>query len=234
MLEVSNINIGYDGAQVIWDVSLSVGKGEIVVLVGANGAGKTTILKTIMGMLHPTSGSITFEGKRIDGVATRMIISRGISLVPEGRRVFPYMTVRENLELGAYIQTEKARVEKTMEWVFSLFPRLKERQSQLAGTFSGGEQQMLVLGRALMSRPQFLMVDEPSLGLAPTVVETVFGVIKKLHEEGTTILLVEQNVRKSLEIGQRGYVLETGRIVLSGDSGTLSADKKVRKAYLGI
>jgi len=234
MLEVSNISVGYDGTQVIWDVSLSVGKGEIVVLVGANGAGKTTILKTIMGMLHPTSGSITFEGKHIDGVAPRMIISRGISLVPEGRRVFPYMTVRENLELGAYIQKEKARVEKTMEWVFGLFPRLRERQSQLAGTFSGGEQQMLVLGRALMSKPQFLMVDEPSLGLAPAVVETVFGVIKKLHEEGTTILLVEQNVRKSLEIGQRGYVLETGRIVLSGDSGTLSANKKVKKAYLGI
>lgn len=234
MLEVSNISVRYDGTQVIWDVSLSVGKGEIVVLVGANGAGKTTILKTIMGMLHPTSGSITFEGKRIDGVATRMIISRGISLVPEGRRVFPYMTVRENLELGAYIQKQKARVEKTMEWVFGLFPILRERQSQLAGTFSGGEQQMLVVGRALMSRPQFLMVDEPSLGLAPTVVETVFDVIKRLHGEGTTILLVEQNVRKSLEIGQRGYVLETGRIVLSGESSSLFANKKVKKAYLGI
>lgn len=234
MLEVSNISVRYDGTQVIWDVSLSVGKGEIVVLVGANGAGKTTILKTIMGMLHPTSGSITFEGKRIDGVATRMIISRGISLVPEGRRVFPYMTVRENLELGAYIQKQKARVEKTMEWVFGLFPILRERQNQLAGTFSGGEQQMLVVGRALMSRPRFLMVDEPSLGLAPTVVETVFDVIKRLHEEGTTILLVEQNVRKSLEIGQRGYVLETGRIVLSGESSSLFANKKVKKAYLGI
>ncbi|MBA7493775.1 High-affinity branched-chain amino acid transport ATP-binding protein LivF [subsurface metagenome] len=234
MLEVSNISVRYDGAQVIWDVSLSVGKGEIVALVGANGAGKTTILKTIMGMLHPTSGSITFEGKRIDGVATRMIISRGISLVPEGRRVFPYMTVRENLELGAYIEKQKARVEKTMEWVFGLFPRLRERQSQLAGTFSGGEQQMLVVGRALMSKPQFLIVDEPSLGLAPTVVETVFGVIKMLHEEGTTILLVEQNVRKSLEISQRGYVLETGRIVLSGESSSLFANKKVKKAYLGI
>jgi len=234
MLEVSNISVRYDGTQVIWDVSLSVGKGEIVVLVGANGAGKTTILKTIMGMLHPTSGSITFEGKRIDGVATRMIISRGISLVPEGRRVFPYMTVRENLELGAYIQKQKARVEKTMEWVFGLFPILRERQNQLAGTFSGGEQQMLVVGRALMSRPRFLMVDEPSLGLAPTVVETVFDVIKRLHGEGTTILLVEQNVRKSLEIGQRGYVLETGRIVLSGESSSLFANKKVKKAYLGI
>ena len=234
MLEVSNISVRYDGAQVIWDVSLSVGKGEIVALVGANGAGKTTILKTIMGMLHSTSGSITFEGKRIDGVATRMIISRGISLVPEGRRVFPYMTVRENLELGAYIEKQKARVEKTMEWVFGLFPRLRERQSQLAGTFSGGEQQMLVVGRALMSKPQFLIVDEPSLGLAPTVVETVFGVIKRLHEEGTTILLVEQNVRKSLEISQRGYVLETGRIVLSGESSSLFANKKVKKAYLGI
>lgn len=234
MLEISNISVRYDGTQVIWDVSLSVGKGEIVVLVGANGAGKTTILKTIMGMLHPTSGSITFEGKRIDGVATRAIISRGISLVPEGRRVFPYMTVRENLELGAYIQKQKARVVKTMEWVFGLFPILRERQNQLAGTFSGGEQQMLVVGRALMSRPRFLMVDEPSLGLAPTVVETVFDVIKRLHGEGTTILLVEQNVRKSLEIGQRGYVLETGRIVLSGESSSLFANKKVKKAYLGI
>jgi len=235
MLEVNNINVAYNGTQVLWDVSLKVEEGEIVALVGANGAGKTTTLKTIIGLLSPLSGSITFEGERIDGIPARMVISRGISMVPEGRRVFPYMTVRENLELGAYTEKQKARVQENMEWVFNLFPILRERQDQLAGTFSGGEQQMLVIGRALMSRPRFLMVDEPSLGLAPTIVATVFDVIKSLHQEGnTTILLVEQNVRKSLEIAQRAYVLETGRVVLSGESKDLLANEKVRTAYLGI
>ena len=235
MLEVNNINVAYNGTQVLWDVSLKVEEGEIVALVGANGAGKTTTLKTIIGLLSPLSGSITFEGERIDGIPARMVISRGISMVPEGRRVFPYMTVRENLELGAYTEKQKARVQENMEWVFNLFPILRERQDQLAGTFSGGEQQMLVIGRALMSRPRFLMVDEPSLGLAPTIVATVFDVIKSLHQEGnTTILLVEQNVRKSLEIAQRAYVLETGRVVLSGKSKDLLANEKVRTAYLGI
>jgi len=235
MLEVNNINVAYNGTQVLWDVSLKVEEGEIVALVGANGAGKTTTLKTIIGLLSPLSGSITFEGERIDGIPARMVISRGISMVPEGRRVFPYMTVRENLELGAYTEKQKARVQENMERVFNLFPILRERQDQLAGTFSGGEQQMLVIGRALMSRPRFLMVDEPSLGLAPTIVATVFDVIKSLHQEGnTTILLVEQNVRKSLEIAQRAYVLETGRVVLSGKSKDLLANEKVRTAYLGI
>mgnify|MGYP000108938332 CR=1 FL=1 len=235
MLEVNNINVAYNGTQVLWDVSLKVEEGEIVALVGANGAGKTTTLKTIIGLLSPLSGSITFEGERIDGIPARMVISRGISMVPEGRRVFPYMTVRENLELGAYTEKQKARVQENMERVFNLFPILRERQDQLAGTFSGGEQQMLVIGRALMSRPRFLMVDEPSLGLAPTIVATVFDVIKSLHQEGnTTILLVEQNVRKSLEIAQRAYVLETGRVVLSGESKDLLANEKVRTAYLGI
>lgn len=235
MLEVNNINVAYNGTQVIWDVSLKVEEGEIVALVGANGAGKTTTLKTLIGLLHPTSGSIIFEDERIERMPARIIISRGISMVPEGRRVFPYMTVRENLELGAYTEKQKEKVQKNMEWVFSLFPILKERQNQLAGTFSGGEQQMLVIGRALMSRPRFLMVDEPSLGLAPTIVSTVFEVIKTLHEkENTTILLVEQNVRKSLEITQRGYVLETGRIALSGESKDLLTNEKVKRAYLGI
>ncbi len=234
MLEVDKISAGYGGIQILWDVSLNVQQGEIVALVGANGAGKTTTLKTIAGLLRQMGGSITFESQHIEGMAAHRVISQGIALVPEGRRVFPYMTVRENLEMGAYTVKKKEKVQENLEWVFSLFPKLKERQSQLAGTFSGGEQQMLVIGRALMSRPPFLMLDEPSLGLQPTIVGTVFESLKVLHKEGVTILLVEQNVRKSLEIAQRGYVLEHGRIVLSGDSKKLLANEEVKKAYLGI
>lgn len=234
MLEVNKINSGYGGIQVLWDVSLNVQKGEIVALVGANGAGKTTTLKTIAGLLRQTDGSITFEDKHIESLAAHRVVSQGIALVPEGRRVFPYMTVRENLEMGAYTVKKKEKVQENLDWVFALFPKLKERQSQMAGTFSGGEQQMLVIGRALMSRPPFLMLDEPSLGLQPTIVGTVFESLGVLNKEGVTILLVEQNVRKSLEIAQRGYVLEHGRIVLSGDSKTLLADEDVKRAYLGI
>lgn len=234
MLEVNNINSGYDRIQVLWDVSLKVDKGEMVAIVGANGAGKTTLLKTIAGIIRQTSGTITFENRSIEQLPTHAVVARGIALVPEGRRVFPYMTVNENLEMGAYTVKNPEIVQENMEWVFGLFPRLKERQKQLAGTFSGGEQQMLVIGRALMSRPRFLMLDEPSLGLQPNIVSNVFDSIQKLHSEGVTILLVEQNVRKSLEIAKRGYVLEHGRIVMSGDNKTLLQDEGVKKAYLGI
>jgi branched-chain amino acid transport system ATP-binding protein len=234
MLELSRISVGYNALQVVWDVSLTVQRGELVALVGANGAGKSTVLKTVAGLLRPISGQITLEGARIDGLPAHAIVARGVALVPEGRRVFPYMTVAENLELGAFLETRRARIEETLAWVFDLFPILKMRRSQLAGTLSGGEQQMLVIGRALMSRPRLLMMDEPSLGLAPAVVSTVFASVGRLLEEGITVLLVEQNVRKALELAQRGYVLENGRIVLSGPSASLLADAGVKKAYLGL
>jgi len=234
MLELSRISVGYNALQVVWDVSLTVQRGELVALVGANGAGKSTVLKTVAGLLRPVSGQITLEGARIDGLPAHAIVARGVALVPEGRRVFPYMTVAENLELGAFLETRRARIEETLAWVFDLFPILKMRRSQLAGTLSGGEQQMLVIGRALMSRPRLLMMDEPSLGLAPAVVSTVFASVGRLLEEGITVLLVEQNVRKALELAQRGYVLENGRIVLSGPSASLLADAGVKKAYLGL
>jgi branched-chain amino acid transport system ATP-binding protein len=234
MLEVKNICAGYGGIQVLWDVSLEVKDRELVALVGANGAGKSTLLKTIAGLLRQASGQIAFETRRIEGLAAHAVVARGIALVPEGRRVFPYMTVRENLEMGAYTVKDPETVERNLDWVFELFPKLKERQKQLAGTFSGGEQQMLVIGRALMSKPRFLMLDEPSLGLQPTIVTNVFESLKVLHGQGVTILLVEQNVRKSLEIAQRAYVLEHGRIVMAGDSRSLLADEGVRRAYMGI
>ena len=234
MLEVKNICAGYEGIQVLWEVSLEVKEGEFVALVGANGAGKSTLLKTIAGLLRRTSGEVSFESKRIDGLAASAVVARGLALVPEGRRVFPYMTVRENLEMGAYTVKSQEEVQANLDRVFGLFPKLKERQKQLAGTFSGGEQQMLVIGRALMSKPHFLMLDEPSLGLQPSIVANVFESLKILHGQGVTILLVEQNVRKSLEIAQRGYVLEHGRIALAGDSRSLLADEGVRRAYLGI
>ncbi|MBA7568240.1 High-affinity branched-chain amino acid transport ATP-binding protein LivF [subsurface metagenome] len=234
MLEVNKIRAGYGAMQVLWDVSLNVAEGEFVAIVGANGAGKSTLLKTIAGIIQQKSGTITFEENRIEGLPTHSIVPMGIALVPEGRRVFPYMTVKENLEMGAYAVKKQESIQGNLEWVYSLFPKLKERQKQLAGTFSGGEQQMLVIGRALMSRPRFLMLDEPSLGLQPNIVSNVFESLKILHREGVTILLVEQNVRKSLEIAQRGYVLEHGRIVMSGNNKTLLQNDDIRKAYLGI
>jgi branched-chain amino acid transport system ATP-binding protein len=234
MLEVKNICTGYGGIQVLWDVSLEVKDGELVALVGANGAGKSTLLKTIAGILRQSSGQISFESKRIESLPASAVVARGLALVPEGRRVFPYMTVRENLEMGAYTVKSQEEAQANLERVFGLFPKLKERQKQLAGTFSGGEQQMLVIGRALMSKPRFLMLDEPSLGLQPTIVANVFESLAILHAQGVTMLLVEQNVRKSLQIAQRGYVLEHGRVVLAGDSKSLLADEGVRRAYMGI
>jgi len=234
MLEIKNICTGYEGIQVLWEVSLEVKEGEFVALIGANGAGKSTLLKTISGTLKRMSGTVSFDGRDISGMAPHRVVAQGIALVPEGRRVFPYMTVRENLEMGAYTVTDSETVENNLQWVFGLFPKLKERQRQLAGTFSGGEQQMLVIGRALMSRPRFLMLDEPSFGLQPTIVTTVFESLEVLHGEGVTILLVEQNVRKALEIAKRGYVLEHGRIVMSDESSKLLVNEDIRKAYLGI
>jgi branched-chain amino acid transport system ATP-binding protein len=234
MLEVNKISSGYGSIQVLWDVSLQVAEGEFVAIVGANGAGKSTLLKTIAGILKQKSGTVTFEENDIEGLPAHSIVPLGIALVPEGRRVFPYMTVRENLDMGAYSVKKQESIQENLEWVYSLFPKLKERQKQLAGTFSGGEQQMLVIGRALMSKPRFLMLDEPSLGLQPNIVANVFESLKILHKEGVTILLVEQNVRKSLEIAQRGYVLEHGRVVMSGNNETLLNNDDIRKAYLGI
>ena len=233
MIELKDINAGYGQVQIVRDVSMNIDNNEIVALIGANGAGKSTIIKTISGMLPVSSGSIIFEGKRIENMPAHKIITNGIALVPEGRRLFPYMTVQENLELGAYVENNREKVQENMEWVFSLFPILQERRTQLAGTFSGGEQQMLTIGRALMSKPKFLMMDEPSLGLSPMIVDEVFKTVKVLQSEGVTILLVEQNVRKSLEIANRGYVLESGRITLEGPSEELASDPSVKAAYLG-
>lgn len=234
MLELSEVNAGYDGIQILRDVSLRVEKGEIVALVGANGAGKSTLIKTISGLLPLMSGNITFNGRRIDIMPVHTIITQGIALVPEGRGLFPYMTVRENLELGNYVGRNKAGTQKNLEEILGLFTVLRDRSNQLAGTLSGGEQQMVTIGRALMSGPKFLMMDEPSLGLAPVIVQDVFGTINLLHKDGLTILLVEQNVRKALEVAQRGYVLENGRIVKAGDSASLLADEEIKRAYLGM
>lgn len=234
MIELNSINAGYGEIQIVRDVSMGIDNKEIVALVGANGAGKSTIIRTISGLVPVSSGSIVFEGKRIENMPAHKIITNGISLVPEGRRLFPYMTVQENLELGAYVENNRKKVQENMGWVFGLFPILDERRTQLAGTFSGGEQQMLTIGRALMSRPKFLMMDEPSLGLSPVIVGEVFKTVEVLRNEGVTILLVEQNVRKSLEIANRGYVLEHGRVVLSGGAAELLEDENVKKAYIGM
>lgn len=234
MLEVKQLISGYSGIQVLWDISMEVKQGEIVALVGANGAGKTTTLISIAGILKKMGGEVIFEDDHIENFPAHKIITRGIALVPEGRRVFQYMTVKENLEMGAFTIKDQHQVAENMEWVYSMFPKLKERHSQLAGTFSGGEQQMLVIGRALMSRPRFIMLDEPSMGLQPSIVQNVFDSLRILHEQGVTILLVEQNVRKSLELAERAYVIEHGRIAMSGDSKDLLQNDEVRKAYLGI
>ncbi len=234
MLEVNNLNVGYHGIQVIWDVSFKVEDGEIVTFVGANGAGKSTILKTISGAIKPMSGRISFQNNQIENIPASKLVAKGLAYVPEGRRVFPYMTVRDNLELGAYTKNKKEEVEKNLEWVFELFPRLRERQKQMAGTFSGGEQQMLVIGRALMSAPNLMMIDEPSLGLQPTIVEHVYETIKTLQSQGITILLVEQNVLQSLSVAQRGYVLDNGRISMEGTSDELLNNEEIKRVYFGV
>jgi len=234
MLEVENINVFYGDAQALWDVSFTVNQGEIVTLVGSNGAGKSTTLKAISGLVPPLTGEIRFEGTRIDRVPAYRIVEMGIAHIPEGRRLWPGLTVRENLELGAYIKAVRSLREETVEWVFKLFPRLKERLNQLAGTLSGGEQQMLAIGRGLLSKPKLLILDEPSLGLAPLLVDEVLETIQKINGKGVTILLIEQNVNRALTISTRCYVLELGRIVLSGSGQDLLTDERVKTAYLGL
>ena len=232
MLKVNGINVYYGSIHAIKDVSFEVHQGEIVTLIGANGAGKSTTLQTISGLLHSRTGSIEFLNENLMGVPAFKIVSRGLAQVPEGRRVFLQMTVEENLEMGAYTQPN-ATIAPGLERVYDQFPRLKERRRQIAGTLSGGEQQMLAMGRALMSRPKLLMLDEPSMGLAPILVEQIFDIIKELHQAGTTILLVEQNAQVALSIADRAYVLETGTISMSGDAKALLSDPRVQKAYLG-
>jgi branched-chain amino acid transport system ATP-binding protein len=233
MLTLENISVNYGAIEALKDISMRVEQGEVVTLIGANGAGKTTTLRTITGLLNPRRGRILFEGDDIANKPTHKLVARGISMSPEGRGVFANLTVRENLAMGAYLQKEKRVIAADMEKVFVMFPRLKERESQKAGTLSGGEQQMLAMGRALMSRPRMLLLDEPSLGLAPLVVHTIFEAIENIRSEGTTILLVEQNAHAALKHSDRAYVMETGRIIMEGSSKELAADPRIKEAYLG-
>ena len=234
MLELNRINTFYGKIQALRDVSLKVEDGEIVTLIGANGAGKSTTLMSICGVIHPRSGEILFDGKPIQQLPAPEIVKRGISQVPEGRLIFPELTVRENLDLGAYLRTDKKGIADDMEYVFQLFPILRERVSQTGGTLSGGEQQMLALGRALMARPRLLLLDEPSLGLAPIIIQQIFKIIQKVNEDGTTVFLVEQNANQALHIANRGYVMENGVVVMEGKAQELLSSEKVRKAYLGM
>ncbi|MDK2894139.1 MAG: branched-chain amino acid transport system ATP-binding protein [Moorella sp. (in: firmicutes)] len=233
LLKVENLNVYYGAIHALKGISLEVNEGEIVTLIGANGAGKSTTLKTISGLLRPQSGTITYQGQNINGLPAQAIVKMGISQVPEGRRIFPNLTVRENLELGAYLHRDREGINKSIQEVFRRFPRLKERQKQLAGTLSGGEQQMLAIGRALMSRPKLMLLDEPSMGLAPILVQEIFNIIREINEQGTTILLVEQNANIALSVAHRGYVLETGRITLTGNAADLASSEAIKKAYLG-
>ena len=232
ILKVSDINVYYGAIHAIKGVSFEVNPGEVVTLIGANGAGKSTTLQTVSGLLHSRSGSIEFLGENLIGVPAHKVVAKGLAQVPEGRRVFLQMTVEENLEMGAYTRSG-GDIDADLEKVYAYFPRLMERRRQIAGTLSGGEQQMLAMGRALMSRPKLLMLDEPSMGLAPILVEQIFKIIQTLHEAGTTILLVEQNAQAALSIADRGYVLETGKIVTSGTGTELLASPEIKKAYLG-
>lgn len=234
MLKVDNLHIYYGGIHALKGINLEVPENKIISLIGANGAGKSTTLRAISSLVPANSGKITFQGKDITSLRTTEIVKRGITLVPEGRRVFPDLAVIENLKLGAYLRTDKTNIEKDIRHIYDLFPRLKEREWQLAGTLSGGEQQMLAIGRALMSRPKLLMMDEPSLGLAPLIVKDVFNIIKEIHQEGMTILLIEQNATAALQIADYGYVLETGKIVLEGRGEELATNDEVKKAYLGV
>lgn len=233
MLKIEDINVYYGNIQALKGISLSINEGEIVTLIGANGAGKSTLLKSISGLLKPKQGKIIYEGESIGGKAAQSIVKMGISHVPEGRRVFANMTVEENLQLGAYLRKDKAGIKQDMEKVYELFPRLLERLKQQSGTLSGGEQQMLAMGRALMAKPRLLLLDEPSMGLAPLLVKQIFNIIEEINKTGTTILLVEQNANLALSIADRAYVVETGKIVLSGKSEELTASEEIKNAYLG-
>ena len=231
MLNIENLKVNYGGIEAVKGISFAVPDGQIVTLIGANGAGKSTTLRSVAGLVKPSAGTITWNGEDITGVSPDRIVSKGITLVPEGRRVFPDLTVLENLKIGAYLRTDS--LEDDLNWVYDLFPRLKERSWQAAGTLSGGEQQMLAVGRALMSRPKIIMMDEPSLGLAPIVVKGIFDIIQEINRQGVTVLLIEQNANLALKIADVGYVLETGRISLTGSGRELLANEAVKKAYLG-
>lgn len=232
LLQIDDLHVYYGAIHALKGISLSVEEGEIVTLIGANGAGKSTTLKTISGLLRARQGRILLQGQDLGSAAPHAIVAAGVSQVPEGRRVFASLTVKENLEMGAFQRPDK-EARETMKWVFELFPRLEERQKQLAGTLSGGEQQMLAVGRGLMARPKLMMLDEPSMGLAPLLVKEIFAVIRQINQHGTTILLVEQNAHMALSIAHKGYVLETGKISLSGSAAELASNEQVRKAYLG-
>jgi branched-chain amino acid transport system ATP-binding protein len=234
MLRVDRVEVSYGNVQALWGVSFDVAAGEIVALVGANGAGKTTTLKAISGLVRPGAGAIALDGERLDRLPTMEIVARGVVHVPEGRKLFPDMTVLENLLLGAFGHAARPGQRERLEQVFGIFPRLRERRGQIAGTLSGGEQQMVAIGRGLMARPKILMLDEPSLGLAPILVEDMFRVIEEINRSGTTVLLVEQNTEHALAVAHRGFVLESGRVVLSGTGRELLANERVRQAYLGL
>ena len=233
MLEVKDLKVYYGIIQAIKGVSFHVNEGEVIALIGANGAGKTTILHTVSGLLSPRSGSVVFEGTDIVKIPGHKIVSRGMAHVPEGRRVFAQLSVLQNLKMGAYTRKDKEEIEETLKMIFDRFPRLEERQNQLAGTLSGGEQQMLAIGRALMSHPKLILMDEPSMGLSPILVNEIFDIIKEVSKSGTTVLLVEQNAKKALSIADRAYVLETGKIVLEGAAGDLLNNASIKEAYLG-
>ena len=233
MLKIDDLQVSYGGIQALRGIHMEVPDGKIVTLIGANGAGKSTMLRTISGLVKAKAGAVSYRGQELLGKPINRILQAGIAQVPEGRRVFPNLTVLENLKIGAYLRSNKAEVEKDIRWVYSLFPRLEERSWQLAGTLSGGEQQMLAVGRGLMSRPQMLMMDEPSLGLAPLVVQGIFAILREINRQGVTILLIEQNANMALKIADYAYVLETGRITMSGTGAQLLADERVKEAYLG-
>ncbi|MFP7298396.1 ABC transporter ATP-binding protein [Neobacillus niacini] len=233
MLKVNDIDVFYGNIHALKGVSLEINEGEIVTLIGANGAGKSTLLKTLSGLLKPKSGSIEYLNRSIAGKAPQSIVKVGISHVPEGRRVFANMSVEENLELGAYLRKDNAGIRNDIQSVYELFPRLQERRKQLSGTLSGGEQQMLAMGRAIMAKPRLLLLDEPSMGLAPLMVKTIFQIIEKINQDGTTILLVEQNANMALSVADRAYVIETGRVEISGTAAELQASEEIKKAYLG-
>ncbi|MFJ7935721.1 ABC transporter ATP-binding protein [Sporosarcina sp. NPDC096371] len=233
MLKIENINVYYGSIHALKGVSLEINEGEIVTLIGANGAGKSTLLKTLSGLLKPKEGSISYLNSSIAGKPAQAIVKAGISHVPEGRRVFADMSVEENIELGAFLRKDKAGIKKDFQKVYEIFPRLHERRKQSAGTLSGGEQQMLAMGRAIMAKPKLLLLDEPSMGLAPLMVKTIFEVVKDINKEGTTILLVEQNANMALSIADRAYVIETGRVILSGTAEELQASEEIKNAYLG-